>query len=106
MTQTIEWPDGGIAESQAGGPGFVPATLPSCKFSFRQTLPALRQSCHPAIQNDRQKDRLMDVDDLKSLYAEVHQRMNTAIEHVRHELSGVRSGRASVTILDNVHVEA
>jgi ribosome recycling factor len=48
----------------------------------------------------------MDVDDLKSLYAEVHKRMNVAIEHVRHELSGVRSGRASVTILDNVHVEA
>ena len=48
----------------------------------------------------------MDVDDLKSLYAEVHKRMNVSIEHVRHELSGVRSGRASVTILDNVHVEA
>jgi ribosome recycling factor len=48
----------------------------------------------------------MDVDDLKSLYAEVHKRMNISIEHVRHELSGVRSGRASVTILDNVHVDA
>jgi ribosome recycling factor len=48
----------------------------------------------------------MDVNDLKSLYAEVHQRMNVSIEHVRHEFSGVRSGRASVTILDNVHVEA
>jgi ribosome recycling factor len=32
--------------------------------------------------------------------------MNVSLEHVRHELSGVRSGRASVTILDNVHVEA
>ena len=31
--------------------------------------------------------------------------MNASLEHVRHELSGVRSGRASVTILDNVHVE-
>src|ERR1700709_2083152 len=48
----------------------------------------------------------MDVDDLKSLYAEVHKRMNISIEHVRHERSGVRPGRASVTILDNVHVEA
>ncbi|MQA28594.1 MAG: ribosome recycling factor [Luteitalea sp.] len=48
----------------------------------------------------------MDVNDLKSLYAEVVKRMNISLEHVRHELSGVRSGRASVTILDNVHVDA
>src|SRR5712692_7204502 len=48
----------------------------------------------------------MDVNDLKGLYAEVNKRMNTALEHVRHELAGVRSGRASVTILDSVHVEA
>src|SRR5947209_20298883 len=48
----------------------------------------------------------MDVNDLKGLFAEVNKRMNTAIEHVRHELSGVRTGRASVTILDGVHVEA
>src|ERR671929_2200127 len=48
----------------------------------------------------------MDVNDLKSLYAEVNKRMHTAIEHVRHELAGVRTGRASVTILDPVHVEA
>ena len=48
----------------------------------------------------------MDVNDLKSLFAEVNKRMNTVLEHVRHELAGVRTGRASVTILDNVHVEA
>ena len=48
----------------------------------------------------------MDVNDLKGLFAEVNKRMNTAIEHVRHELAGVRTGRASVTILDSVHVEA
>ncbi|OFW16385.1 MAG: ribosome recycling factor [Acidobacteria bacterium RIFCSPLOWO2_12_FULL_66_10] len=48
----------------------------------------------------------MDVHDLKGLFAEVNKRMNAAIEHVKHELSGVRTGRASVTILDNVHVEA
>src|SRR5438552_8725470 len=48
----------------------------------------------------------MDVNDLKSLYAEVNKRMHTAMEHVRHELAGVRTGRASVTILDVVHVEA
>jgi ribosome recycling factor len=48
----------------------------------------------------------MDVNDLKGLYAEVTKRMHTAIEHVRHELAGVRTGRASVTILDSVHVDA
>jgi ribosome recycling factor len=48
----------------------------------------------------------MDVNDLKSLYAEVNKRMNVALEHVKHELAGVRTGRASVTILDSVHVEA
>lgn len=48
----------------------------------------------------------MDVNDLKGLFAEVAKRMDAAIEHVRHELAGVRSGRASVTILDGVHVEA
>jgi ribosome recycling factor len=48
----------------------------------------------------------MDVTDLKGLYAEVNKRMSTALEHVRHELAGVRTGRASVTILDSVHVDA
>jgi len=48
----------------------------------------------------------MDVNDLKSLFAEVSKRMGVALEHVRHELAGVRTGRASVTILDPVHVEA
>src|SRR5437667_11532608 len=48
----------------------------------------------------------MDVNDLKSLYAEVGKRMNVALEHVKHELAGVRTGRASVTILDGVHVDA
>jgi len=48
----------------------------------------------------------MDVNDLKGLFAEVNKRMDQAVEHVRHELSGVRTGRASVAILDGVHVEA
>lgn len=48
----------------------------------------------------------MDVNDLKGLFAEVNKRMAAATEHVRHELAGVRTGRASVTILDGVHVEA
>ncbi|MBM3772334.1 MAG: ribosome recycling factor [Acidimicrobiia bacterium] len=48
----------------------------------------------------------MDVSDLKGLFGEASKRMTAATEHVRHELSGVRTGRASVTILDSVHVEA
>jgi ribosome recycling factor len=48
----------------------------------------------------------MDVNDLKGLFAEVTKRMGASVEHVRHELAGVRTGRASVTILDPVHVDA
>ena len=48
----------------------------------------------------------MDVTDLKGLFAEVKKRMDAQIEHVRRELGGVRTGRASVNILDTVHVEA
>jgi ribosome recycling factor len=48
----------------------------------------------------------MDVTDLKSLSAEVKKRMDITLEHVRKELSGVRTGRASITILDPVQVEA
>jgi ribosome recycling factor len=48
----------------------------------------------------------MDVNDLKGLFAESSKRMAAAVEHVKHELGGVRTGRASVTILDSVHVEA
>lgn len=48
----------------------------------------------------------MDANDLKGLYGDVTKRMTASAEHVRHELSGVRTGRASVTILDSVHVEA
>ncbi len=48
----------------------------------------------------------MDVNDLKSLYAEVNKRMTAAIDHLRHELQGVRTGRASVGILDGVQVDA
>src|SRR6195256_578828 len=48
----------------------------------------------------------MDVNDLKGLFAEVGTRMHAAIDHLQHEFAGVRTGRASVTILDGVHVEA
>jgi len=48
----------------------------------------------------------MDVSDPKSLFAEARKRMDGQIDHVRRELGGVRTGRASVTILDSVHVDA
>ena len=48
----------------------------------------------------------MDAIDVKGLFAELKKRMDGQIEHVRRELGGVRTGRASVTILDTVHVEA
>src|SRR5260221_14222367 len=53
-----------------------------------------------------ESEDLMDVNDLKGLFAEVSKRMQAAIEHLQHEYAGVRTGRASVTILDGVHVEA
>jgi ribosome recycling factor len=48
----------------------------------------------------------MDVNDLKGLFAEVTTRMKASLDHLHHEFAGVRTGRASVTILDGVHVEA
>jgi ribosome recycling factor len=48
----------------------------------------------------------MDVNDLKSLSAEVKKRMDSAIDHVRRELGGLRTGRASVSLLDPVQVDA
>ncbi len=44
--------------------------------------------------------------DIKGLFAELKKRMDNQLEHVRREFGGVRTGRASVTILDSVHVEA
>ena len=48
----------------------------------------------------------MDVSDIKSLHAEVKKRMDAVLEHLKRELGGVRTGRASVTLLDPVQVEA
>src|SRR6185436_17025344 len=48
----------------------------------------------------------MDVNDLKGLSAEVKKRMDHSIEHVRKEMLGQLSGRATVSILDSVHVDA
>jgi len=48
----------------------------------------------------------MDVTDIKALHTEVKKRMDTVLEHLKRELGGVRTGRASVTLLDPVQVEA
>ncbi len=49
----------------------------------------------------------MDVTtDLKGVYAESKKRMDVAIEHLRHELQSVRTGRASIGILEAVQVDA
>ena len=48
----------------------------------------------------------MDANDLKGLFAESVKRMTVAIDHLKHEFQGVRTGRASVTMLDGVQVEA
>ena len=48
----------------------------------------------------------MDVSDLKGLFAEVKTRMDAQAEFVRKELAGVRTGRASTGLLENVQVEA
>ena len=48
----------------------------------------------------------MDVKDPKSASAEARTRMANIIDRVRRDLSGVRTGRASVTILDGVQVDA
>ena len=48
----------------------------------------------------------MDVSDVKGLFGEVKKRMDGHIEHVRRELAGVRTGRASTGLLESVQVEA
>src|SRR4029453_6224529 len=48
----------------------------------------------------------MDVSDIKSLHVEVKKRMDGVLEHLKRELGGVRTGRASVAFLDPVQVEA
>ncbi len=48
----------------------------------------------------------MDVSDLKGLFGEIKKRMDAQLDFVRKELAGVRTGRASTGLLDNVQVEA
>ena len=48
----------------------------------------------------------MDVIDLKSLNADLKKKMDAVIDHLRHELAGVRTGRATINILDPVYIDA
>ncbi len=48
----------------------------------------------------------MTVTDPEAAHADAERRMDGAVEHVRRELTGVRTGRASVNLLDSVRVEA
>src|SRR5262245_6476956 len=48
----------------------------------------------------------MDANDLKSVYSDLKSRMDAGVDHVRRELANVRTGRASVGLLESVHVEA
>src|SRR5919106_1300091 len=48
----------------------------------------------------------MEFSDLKGMFAEVKTRMDGAIERVRREMAGVRTGRATVGLLDGIQVEA
>ena len=49
---------------------------------------------------------MIDVTDVKGLYAEIKKRMDGQIEFVRKELAGVRTGRANTGMLESVMVEA
>jgi ribosome recycling factor len=48
----------------------------------------------------------MDFDDLRGMFAEVKTRMDGVIERIRREMAGVRTGRATVGLLDGIHVDA
>ena len=48
----------------------------------------------------------MNAKDIDSLFKEAEQHMKSANEHTKHELAGVRTGRASIGILDSVQIEA
>jgi ribosome recycling factor len=48
----------------------------------------------------------MEFSDLKGMFSEVKTRMDSAIDRARREVASVRTGRATVSILDSVHVEA
>jgi ribosome recycling factor len=48
----------------------------------------------------------MDFNDLKGMFGAVKTRMDSAIDRVRRDMASVRTGRATVSLLDGVQVEA
>jgi ribosome recycling factor len=48
----------------------------------------------------------MDFNDLKGMFGAVKTRMDGALDRVRRDMAHVRTGRATVALLDTVHVEA
>ena len=48
----------------------------------------------------------MEFSDLKGMFAEVKARMDAGIDRVRRDMANVRTGRATVGLLDGVHVDA
>jgi ribosome recycling factor len=48
----------------------------------------------------------MDFNDLKGMFAEVKTKMDAAIDRVRRDMAAVRTGRATVSLLDGVQVDA
>jgi ribosome recycling factor len=48
----------------------------------------------------------MEFKDLKGMFGDVKSRMESAIDHVRRDIAHVRTGRASVSLLDGIQVEA
>ena len=48
----------------------------------------------------------MEFSDLKGMFAEVKTRMDANIDRVRRDMANVRTGRATVGLLDSVHVDA
>ena len=48
----------------------------------------------------------MNFSDLKGMFSEVKTRMDGALDRVRRDMASVRTGRATVGLLDGIHVEA
>jgi len=48
----------------------------------------------------------MEFSDLNGMFSEMKTRMDSAIDRVRRDMAGVRTGRATVTLLDGVQVDA
>ena len=46
------------------------------------------------------------IDNPESAHADAERRMDSAVAHVKRELAGVRTGRASINLLDSVMVNA